>query len=300
MLIPSRHPDVHVRTRQELERAGCSRRAIEALCEEGTITRLGHGFYGTSLTPHPVRAALARNNRVTCVSALHLYGFWVPPVQGAHEARRRGGRRSRSSARSGAAVHLHHPVLTSWPDQHPVLPMPIALEHAVHCLSEDHAAVVLESGLNRHLIDDAAALRACSSLSERRRSRILPLDGSAESGTETIVRRALERRGVRVRTQVSIPGIGRVDMIVGEKLIIECDSFSHHTDPEAYRRDRRRDRRARRRGYIVLRLTYEDVMANWEETLADLLLSIRRGDHRIARSQLGALEDGLLSDPLAG
>lgn len=301
-MITARGPEVHVRTRRQLEEAGIGRRRIETMLEQGTLERLGGGFYGTHLTPPGIRAALHRGNRLTCTDALELYGFWVPRQRGSHEARRRVGPSGGDSSATGVSgVVLHAPVLRSWPDEHPVLPLLVALEHAVHCLDADHAAVVLESGLNRRLISADQAREVCRSLSRKKRRQIFPLSQTAESGTETVVRRALLRRGFPVRAQVVIPGVGRVDLLVGEKLIIECDSVAHHSDPRKYSEDRGRDLAARRRGYTVLRLTYENVMVTWERSLQDLLVMLRRGDHRLARSRRVKEIDarGLLKDPLA-
>lgn len=297
-MVAAHRPEVHVRTRRQLEDAGRGRREIEALLRSGAVERLGGGYYGTALTPPKVRAVLLRGGRLTCVDALELYGFWVPRPGGVHEVRRRVGPRAEGSTmRRGESVVLHAPVLRAWPDEHPVLPLLLALEHAVHCLEPDFAAVVLESGLNRGLISDEEAIEACRSLSRRRRRAIFPLNRRAESGTETIVRRALVRRGFSVRPQVEIPEAGRVDLVVGEKLIIECDSVAHHTGRARYADDRQRDRAARRLGYIVVRLTYEDVMLAWDEVLSDLLVMLRRGDHRISRGRRSAGVRDLLAGP---
>ncbi|MEE1618460.1 endonuclease domain-containing protein [Brachybacterium sp. J153] len=299
-MVSAHRPEVHVRTRRQLEEGGHGRRSIEALLESGAVERLGGGFYGTPGTPPKVRAALLRGNRLTCVDALELYGFWVPRVGCVHEARRRVGPGTGRTAREiGEGVVLHAPILRTWPDEHPVLPLLTALEHAVHCLEPRLAAVVLESGLNRGLISGDDAIAVCRSLSRKRRREIFPLSRVAESGTETIVRRALTRRGFVVRPQVAIPEVGRVDLLVGERLVIECDSVAHHAEQAKYTNDRRRDRAARRLGYTVVRLTYEDVMLAWDATLADLLVMLRRGDHRIPRSRrpTGTDERGLLLGP---
>ena len=299
-MVVAHRPEVHVRSRRQLEESGHGRRAIESMLRSGALERLGGGFYATSLTPPKVRSTLFRGGRLTCVDALELYGFWVPRAGGVHEAHRRiDPPRGGSGAVRDGGVVLHAPVLRAWPDGHPVLPLLLALEHAVHCLEPDHAAVVLESGLYRRLISGEEAVDACSSLSAKRRRAIFPLSRVAESGTETIVRRALSRRGFAVRPQVTIPEVGRVDLVVGERLIIECDSAEHHTGRSKYADDRRRDRAARRLGYIVVRLTYEDVMLDWDEVIRDLLVMLRRGDHRISRSRRsgGADVRGLLVIP---
>lgn len=66
----------------------------------------------------------------------------------------------------------------------------------------------------------------CSTASKR----IARLRGTARSrfgsGTESIVRYRLHCLGIRVRTQVPLPGI--VDLLVGDKFVIECDSESYH------------------------------------------------------------------------
>lgn len=43
------------------------------------------------------------------------------------------------------------------------------------------------------------------------------------------MRLRLRRRKVELRTQVTIADVGRVDLLVGERLVIEVDSKEHHT-----------------------------------------------------------------------
>jgi len=51
-----------------------------------------------------------------------------------------------------------------------------------------------------------------------------------------------------------------VDLLFAEaKLVIEVDGPHHLTDPEAYRRDRRKDLMLQERGYCVVRFLAEDV-----------------------------------------
>ena len=80
----------------------------------------------------------------------------------------------------------------------------------------------------------------------------------------TIIRLRLRARGIRLRSQVDIPGVGRVDF-----LIIEADSVEHHLPK--YQSDRTRDRVATAMGYLMIRLTYEDVVYHWDTALADIL-----------------------------
>lgn len=82
-----------------------------------------------------------------------------------------------------------------------------------------------------------------------------------------------------VRAQVEIPGVGRVDLLIGRRLVIECDSRAHHTGEAAYESDRTRDRKLVRMGYLVIRLTYQQKLNDWPNVEADILALIRRDEH---------------------
>ncbi|SJN17834.1 endonuclease domain-containing protein [Luteococcus japonicus] len=106
----------------------------------------------------------------------------------------------------------------------------------------------------------------------------MALIDAAESGTETMVRLRLRAKGVQLKPQVWLRKDTRVDFLVGERLVIEVDSREHHTGEERYQADRRRDLELRSMGYIVVRLTYQQVVHDWPATEQALLAMIRRGD----------------------
>lgn len=83
-----------------------------------------------------------------------------------------------------------------------------------------------------------------------------------------------------MRTQVSIAGVGRVDLLVGESLIVECDSEKHHAPGERYRMDRIRDLASRDLGYTTLRLRYDQIWYSWALTQRSLLAELATGRHR--------------------
>lgn len=95
-----------------------------------------------------------------------------------------------------------------------------------------------------------------------------------------MIRLRLRAAGIHLRTQVVIPGVGRVDFLVGNRLVIEADSREHHLPK--YQVDRTRDRVATGLGYLVIRLTYEDVVHRWDVVFADIQSVIRRRWHRRA------------------
>ena len=110
----------------------------------------------------------------------------------------------------------------------------------------------------------------------------------AESGTETFLRLGVRRLGLPVRVQVSIEGVGRVDLLVGDRLVLEADSVAYHANPEAYHRDRRRDLRLTRLGYRVLRLTWEQVTFEGNEVVDTIVTLVAAGEHRWTAAQRAA------------
>ena len=90
----------------------------------------------------------------------------------------------------------------------------------------------------------------------------------------------LRRWGCDVDLQVSIDGVGRVDLLVNGWLIIECDSKQFHSDWNQQRVDYQRDRALAALGFTVLRLTAEDILYRFEDVasaLRGLIFANRRG-----------------------
>ncbi len=99
-----------------------------------------------------------------------------------------------------------------------------------------------------------------------------------------MVRLRLRALGYAVEVQSEIPGIGRVDLRVG-RLLIECDSKSHHTSLANYRNDRRRDRVALEHGWLTMRLTYDDVLYDWDGVLGSIRAITLPERHRMRRDR---------------
>ncbi|HEY8317974.1 MAG TPA: DUF559 domain-containing protein [Amnibacterium sp.] len=89
----------------------------------------------------------------------------------------------------------------------------------------------------------------------------------------------MAKLGVLVQQQVAIEGVGFVDCLIGERLVIELDSIAHHSDPTA---DRHRDALLSALGYRVLRFMAKQVDESWPEVEEAVLAAISRGDHLAA------------------
>ncbi|MDR2280340.1 MAG: endonuclease domain-containing protein [Gordonia sp. (in: high G+C Gram-positive bacteria)] len=246
------------------------RAAVDRAIADGSLTQIRHGWLATP-TAHPdaVRAVQA-GGVLTCSSALRLHGVWTPPTMKFHV---RGIGRGRT-----------HP---TWCRQHGVQPpaddavddLPTALRHAARCLPSEDFVVVCDSVLNRRLMTPSALEAEFGGAPRSVYRALAAVDGRAESGTETMVRLRLRAPNRSIRPQVRIPGVGRVDLVVGRSLIIEVDGAAYHVDPVQFEKDRLRDLTAWTLGYRPIRLTYQQVVYQWDEIGPLLLQIIRRGDH---------------------
>nr|WP_231747826.1 DUF559 domain-containing protein [Auraticoccus cholistanensis] len=256
-----------------LRAAGLTAAQARAGLEAAGYRALGAGWFAGPGADARVVAALRQNCRLTCATAAREHGLWVPPHSGTHVAALR-------TRRAPAGLVGHAPVVRRWVDDRHLLPLDLTLLHAVRCLGVPGSAVLLESAINLGLLGLPEVAALVEDLPETWRRPLLRVRRGSQSGTETVVRLWLESRHVRVQPQVQVPGVGRVNLLVGRSWVIELDSVTHHTGTEQYAEDRRRDLELRRAGYTVTRLTYAQVFHEWEATRRALEDILRRRLHR--------------------
>lgn len=152
-----------------------------------------------------------------------------------------------------------------------------AVRTAIGCLDHDAAVVAIDSALNRGLISETWVREICS-LNSRGRRIARNLDPASESGIETLARLRLRRHRLRVRSQVVI-GESRVDLLIGDRLILELDGRAWHDRPGDFEADRRRDRDLLAAGYLVMRASYRQVMAEFPLIEQQILALVRSRKH---------------------
>ena len=118
----------------------------------------------------------------------------------------------------------------------------------------------------------------------------------ARSATEEFLSRRLETLGETkgrfvLNESLAIPfdqqGRLEVDLLCADaRVAVELDGGQHLADPEAYRRDRRKDQLLQEHGYFVLRFLAEDVGKCLEEVLDTILRALRRAPATAVRSPL--------------
>lgn len=264
-----------VTTAGAIRRAGYDRRDLREALDSGGLVRLRRGWYALPTANRLVVAGVTSGGVLGCVSALKFWGVWTPDARITHVRRSDfGKRRAPSSTVKACAPSGFQPAPSRAVD-----PVELALRTAALCVDETELVILMDSVLNLKLLS-LTRLRYCMDGLSAHHRRLVDRCARAESGTETIARLRLRSAGIRVRTQVRIPTVGRVDLLVGARLVIEVDSRAHHTDPTQYYKDRLRDQKLVALGYLVIRLTYEQVMFDWDETLERIMPIIRRDRHR--------------------
>lgn len=272
-------PGLALSTR-ELRRRGIDQHQQRALVDAGTLWHLRRGWYCAPGTATDLCSAGRVGGALTCGKAVRSHGIWVltdekaPHVRVAAQSR---ALRSPSDSRRRldrvprdmpeAVVHWWAP-----PGQPRELlsDLVTAISDLVRCEDREISVLSIDSALHRRpgirseLIAAGIALGAA--------------DGVCESGTETRVWLRL-RDLLPIQRQVVIEGVGRVDFLIGTRLVIEVDSREHHERTPDYERDRRRDARLSALGFRVLRFTYRQVFETWPDVEAAVWAAVARGDH---------------------
>jgi very-short-patch-repair endonuclease len=267
---------------RDLRAGGLSSRSIRESVASGRLTRLRRGWFATAGTAPDLITAGRVGGRLSCVRALRLHGCWAPESpelhvrvsDGINVTRVPGSRIHRTEQRVTPGVDAPHE----------------ALRTALIGADLRTLVIIADSVVNRRLLT-WNEVRAILSATPRGRRALDLHDPAAESGIETLVRLALRRHRIGARSQIVIPGVGRVDFLIGERLVIEADGYEWHGSREAFERDRERDRELVRRGYVVVRATYRQVSDDLDALILASLDVVRRRDHHwraVHRSQLSA------------
>ena len=311
-----------------LLRDGMSPRDVRRAVEEGQLQRLRHGWMAADGADPLVVEAVRAGGCLTCVAALKLHGFWIPPrvkalhVRGTASAHRRHARRF--CRQYGGHMRVDAAV------DEPVT----ALRHALRCLTDEQTIVVTDSMLHRRYRYDAGTLEAAATLTcssggagksggantlvgesdgagalsgksggddEMESGLIVPTveeihsafdgapksvrrlldecDPKAASGIESITRVRIRRKGVRLTTQAHIPGVGHVDMLIGDRLVVEVDGYAFHSEKESFQEDRRRNQVQAAGNYVYMPFTYDDVIDRWPHVEATIMGAVHNGVH---------------------
>jgi very-short-patch-repair endonuclease len=241
----------------QLLSAGATATQIKAAVRMGRLTRIRKGWVHSPNADPAIIRAVALGGRLGCVSATRYRGLWTPELPDVPHV----SRPAHSGHHHGEiADEIVHWQSSSWARGGAVESVERAIRQILLCCTYEDALTIIDSALNTRMLSSAGIARAVDSLPPRFRDVLIDIDPNSESGIETLCRYRLSRF-LPVRSQVQIDGIGRVDLLIGDRLIIEADGRRWHEG--SFFADRSRDLALQRRGYIVIRVGYSNVMHEW-------------------------------------
>jgi very-short-patch-repair endonuclease len=270
------------RTREILSSEGVTRRDIDRAVRDGALVRLRTGWVAIPEVEAAVATAIRHGGALGCISRVQLEGLWVlGDHTQVHVAMRPNGR-AREHAACDCAVHWN-----DVPHSGGRVSLVDALTQVLGCLGVEEFFVALESAMRKRLItrDGVAGLRARLPLDRRWLADFARWD--ADSGLESLLRLRLRSLGIHLASQVAVPGVGRVDFVLGDRLILEVDGKPGHDEPSNRHKDLVRDAVAAAHGFDALRFDYAMVVHEWDLVEAAILAKLGRGLHLTARRAPG-------------
>ena len=248
------------------------------------IERVRNGWFAAPDAHPDLVRAVRVGGTATAVTVARLDGLWVHDdgalhVRVPHSTGRLSSPDDRRVPLDRAAHRVCVHYSTSGGFDRARDPLTRALVEMLACTDDTAVLAAIDSALERGVVQPGHLDLIRAKLPRSRRTLIDRVDHDSQSGLETKVRLLLRARRIRFRTQAHIDGVGRVDFLVGDRLVIEVDGRAFHAGP-AFEEDRRRDFELVTRGYLVLRLSYRQVIDDWDRTRAGILALVARGEHR--------------------
>lgn len=242
----------------DVRQRGVSKDSIRRAVVQGRLRRPRYGVVALPSLPAVILRAAEAGGALAGLSAAAHYDLWTP----AH-------RLLSVSVRSDA-VRSHDPGVQLIRDGHHLatterflVSLETCVAQCIRLLPFDEAVAVLDSALHAH-----PAQVGIEQIRARIPSRFHPVlvaaDSRAEAGAESLARVRLARIGVQARPQVWITRSIRVDLLIGDRHVIEIGSKEFHAHPDQYETDHERAATLLALGCDVLEFTTNQVMDDWD------------------------------------
>lgn len=270
-------------TRDELRAEGWSPRGIRTAVENGRLLLVRRGRYAAPRTPADLIRAMRVGGPATATTAAATVGVWTPPAplstgrrSPLHVAVRPTTGRLMDPDEPSQPLGDREDVRVHWTAGLPrpafisgLVPTLVMLQHLMLCVEPEMAVAALDSALRLRLLRESDRAALCAMLPLHLRSLVDAADRRCESGIESIARFRLQLLGLLVEPQVAIAGVGRVDLLIEGRLIIELDGREYHAG--RFEEDRARDAAAALRRFRTLRFTWAQVLFDWPTVEAAVL-----------------------------
>ncbi|UWX96006.1 hypothetical protein N2K95_09910 [Arthrobacter zhaoxinii] len=235
---------------------GFPRSTIDQALRTGIVRRVARGTFALPQADARLVDAARSQASLTCISAAEVLGWWLLAPPGSVHVRC-------DAARTIPGTVVHRGQRSA---HRLIAPPRQILRDAFRCLPRLHALVMAESAVVTNAVGLQALQKEFSGQQDWHvRALLGTIRRTTASPLEVCARFHLLNAGLRVETEVALPGIGRVDLLVDGWLIIEIDGFAFHSSRAHYRVDRRRWNASAAAGWITLRITAELVLHRPEE-----------------------------------
>lgn len=256
---------------RHLSAFGLSRRDLANAVASDDIVRIRPGVFATPCADSDVVVAAAHGGALTCARALRAHGVWV--LEDDEHPHVWLGASGRTHTHSGCTCVEHFRAGTM---RLGLADVEHALIHSYGCHGAEFFFAALESAWNRGLIGGSALRRIRAALPSGARWLVDFARADADSGLESLVRLRLHIAGIAVETQVSLPGVGHVDLVIAGRVVLEADGRENHDGPSQRHRDLRRDAAASALGYESLHFDYAMIVHDWPTVLTAIRAAIDR------------------------
>ena len=209
--------------------------------------------------------AFVYNACISCVSAAQIYELPVlmeerPQKTHLSVAYNRGMHPSKLRRFDDVCIHREQ-IMSDEERRTHVASIGTVLERVLVCMPLKVSLPMLDAARNRGLYDvSTLTIPPTGSRLPHLKEALSLSSDRARSILETVARLQLIDMGLTPQVGVWIEGVGEVDMIILGFIVIEVDGWAFHSSKEQREKDLKRDRELLRRGYVVLRFTYDDVM----------------------------------------
>jgi len=227
---------------KHLAAAGVSDFQLKGALSSGALVRVARGVYAIPGADPQLVAIRSLPAEPACVSAAHFGGLWVleAPKQ-LHVAL------THSRSYQGFVCHraAAPPTLLD------------TVVQSLRCLPDLDGLVIAESAVAlKGLPLSALRERLAGRNDARERKIVTSIVPQSQSVIECLARFQLRRAGFHVESQVNIPGMGHLDLMVDGRLGIETDGAGFHMDRKSFEEDRRRWNVTTRLGVPTLVVSY--------------------------------------------
>ncbi|GAA1470043.1 endonuclease domain-containing protein [Microbacterium thalassium] len=261
--------------RRAAERVGYTVALQRSAVRHGALERVRRDWLATANAPADLRTAAINGASLTCVSLARRRGWWVPETAPV-DTHLRIAPHGASPVSDEVTVHWTRRIAPA-PGYALTESTEDALSHIAVCLDPEGAQVLWNSAVK---IEGIAldALRRVQWPHTRARACAERASDQSDSGLETIACVRLTALGLPVVQQVEIGG-RPVDLLIGERLVVQVDGHEFHSSSAQRTKDVAFDAELTLRGYTVLRFTYAQVVHDWDSVERTIARSVASGAH---------------------